>query len=141
MGFKIADLDRGKKGYLWVFNFGMENQTPDIKTEKRVAVESMFDSIAWRYDFLNHFLSFSIDRLWRKKAVRIISKTHRNPVILDGIDFRLVPYGDGSRFEIVINTPQGLARLSTGGNYLSNYAIIKLNDSAAVSNPNESGND
>jgi len=51
--------------------------------DKKAAVESMFDSIAWRYDFLNHFLSFSIDRLWRRKAIRIISKYHKNPEILD----------------------------------------------------------
>jgi len=51
--------------------------------DKKAAVESMFDSIAWRYDFLNHFLSFSIDRLWRKRAIRIISETHKHPAILD----------------------------------------------------------
>ena len=51
--------------------------------DKKAAVESMFDSIAWRYDFLNHFLSFSIDRLWRKKAIRTISKYHKHPEILD----------------------------------------------------------
>lgn len=51
--------------------------------DKKAEVESMFDSIAWRYDFLNHFLSFGIDRCWRKRAIRIISKHHRNPQILD----------------------------------------------------------
>jgi demethylmenaquinone methyltransferase/2-methoxy-6-polyprenyl-1,4-benzoquinol methylase len=51
--------------------------------DKKAAVESMFDSIAWRYDFLNHFLSFSIDRLWRKRAIKVISKYHKNPEILD----------------------------------------------------------
>lgn len=51
--------------------------------DKKAAVESMFNSIAWRYDFLNHFLSFSIDRLWRKRAIRVISEYHKNPVILD----------------------------------------------------------
>jgi demethylmenaquinone methyltransferase/2-methoxy-6-polyprenyl-1,4-benzoquinol methylase len=60
----------------------MEN-TPNFQRDKRAVVESMFDSIAWRYDFLNHFLSFSIDRLWRKRAIRIISKYHKNPAILD----------------------------------------------------------
>lgn len=43
----------------------------------------MFDSIARNYDFLNHFLSFGIDRLWRKKAVRLISGYFSSPNILD----------------------------------------------------------
>jgi demethylmenaquinone methyltransferase/2-methoxy-6-polyprenyl-1,4-benzoquinol methylase len=51
--------------------------------DKKAAVESMFDSIAWRYDFLNHFLSFGIDRIWRKRAIRIISARFKNPYILD----------------------------------------------------------
>jgi demethylmenaquinone methyltransferase/2-methoxy-6-polyprenyl-1,4-benzoquinol methylase len=43
----------------------------------------MFDSIAWRYDFLNHLLSFGIDRNWRRKAIGKISKNFKNPKILD----------------------------------------------------------
>jgi demethylmenaquinone methyltransferase/2-methoxy-6-polyprenyl-1,4-benzoquinol methylase len=43
----------------------------------------MFNSIAWRYDFLNHFLSFGVDRLWRKRAIKIIFREYRNPSILD----------------------------------------------------------
>lgn len=34
----------------------------------------MFDAIAERYDFLNHFLSLGIDILWRKRAIKEISK-------------------------------------------------------------------
>ncbi|MBI5010441.1 MAG: bifunctional demethylmenaquinone methyltransferase/2-methoxy-6-polyprenyl-1,4-benzoquinol methylase UbiE [Bacteroidia bacterium] len=60
----------------------MTNQPP-IQKDKKAMVESMFDSIAWRYDFLNHFLSFGIDHLWRRRAIRIISKSFKNPHILD----------------------------------------------------------
>ena len=55
----------------------------DVKKEKRALVESMFNSIAWRYDFLNHFLSFGTDHRWRKRAITIISKYKNNPKILD----------------------------------------------------------
>lgn len=43
----------------------------------------MFDSIAWRYDFLNHFLSFGTDFLWRKKAVNEIRRRISPRLILD----------------------------------------------------------
>lgn len=36
---------------------------------KKKQVEAMFDKIAFRYDFLNRFLSAGIDRGWRKKAI------------------------------------------------------------------------
>ena len=29
----------------------------------------MFNNISGKYDFLNHFLSFGIDKIWRKKAI------------------------------------------------------------------------
>ncbi len=61
----------------------MENHKGDLLTDKRTAVREMFDSIAWRYDFLNHFLSFGIDRYWRRKAIKIISEFAVNPKILD----------------------------------------------------------
>lgn len=49
---------------------------------KKENVRSMFNSIAKRYDFLNHFLSMGIDRLWRKKLVKILIS--RNPLtVLD----------------------------------------------------------
>jgi demethylmenaquinone methyltransferase/2-methoxy-6-polyprenyl-1,4-benzoquinol methylase len=66
------------------FGFKKENNSMGGNNpDKREAVESMFDAIAWRYDFLNHFLSFGTDRLWRKKAVKIISKYHKHSLILD----------------------------------------------------------
>jgi demethylmenaquinone methyltransferase/2-methoxy-6-polyprenyl-1,4-benzoquinol methylase len=40
---------------------------------KKEQVATMFDDIAFRYDFLNHFLSGGIDVSWRKKAIRQLS--------------------------------------------------------------------
>ncbi len=37
---------------------------------KKKQVEKMFDKIAFRYDFLNHFLSAGIDVGWRKTAIK-----------------------------------------------------------------------
>jgi demethylmenaquinone methyltransferase/2-methoxy-6-polyprenyl-1,4-benzoquinol methylase len=61
----------------------MENQPSKTNEDRTAAVESMFDSIAWRYDFLNHFLSLNIDRLWRRRAINVIAKSYKAPHILD----------------------------------------------------------
>ena len=39
-------------------------------TSKKEEVAEMFNNISKRYDFLNHFLSLGIDKLWRKKAIK-----------------------------------------------------------------------
>lgn len=46
------------------------------------AVEQMFNRIAKKYDFLNHFLSFGIDKIWRRKLVKEIKK-HNPESVLD----------------------------------------------------------
>jgi demethylmenaquinone methyltransferase/2-methoxy-6-polyprenyl-1,4-benzoquinol methylase len=48
--------------------------------EKKSQVARMFNKIAWRYDFLNHFLSLGIDKYWRKKAIR--SLHHKKPLFI-----------------------------------------------------------
>ncbi len=54
----------------------------DSTLNKKQQVAKMFNSIAWRYDFLNHFLSFGIDKYWRKKAVSMLKK-NKPQMILD----------------------------------------------------------
>lgn len=39
------------------------------KLSKKEQIATMFDDIAFRYDFLNHFMSLGIDIIWRKKAL------------------------------------------------------------------------
>ena len=42
----------------------------DSVFSKKEQVAEMFNQIAHRYDFLNHFLSGGIDTGWRKKTIR-----------------------------------------------------------------------
>ncbi len=49
-------------------------------------VQRMFAEIAHRYDFLNHFLSISIDKRWRRAAVakvRQLMPRHDSPICVD----------------------------------------------------------
>ena len=51
--------------------------TPYVSAEeeaKKNQVARMFDGIAHRYDFLNHFFSLGIDVLWRKACIRMLRK-------------------------------------------------------------------
>lgn len=48
---------------------------------KTASVRSMFDSIAHRYNFLNHFLSFGIDFYWRRHAIRLLKPFHPQRIL------------------------------------------------------------
>ncbi len=45
-------------------------QSPGRKED----VKAMFDNIAGRYDFLNHFLSMGIDKAWRRRLIRLMGE-------------------------------------------------------------------
>ena len=42
---------------------------------KKNQVKQMFNKIAGQYDFLNRFLTFGIDNIWRKIAVKKIKNS------------------------------------------------------------------
>jgi demethylmenaquinone methyltransferase/2-methoxy-6-polyprenyl-1,4-benzoquinol methylase len=49
--------------------------------DKKEMVRKMFDDISPRYDFLNHFLSFGIDKGWRRKLVRRVQQTGPSQIL------------------------------------------------------------
>ena len=52
------------------------------REQEPARIRSMFNGIARRYDFLNHFFSFNIDALWRHRTVKaVVSRTPE--IILD----------------------------------------------------------
>jgi demethylmenaquinone methyltransferase/2-methoxy-6-polyprenyl-1,4-benzoquinol methylase len=48
------------------------NPYKDLDKGKKAQVALMFNNIARKYDFLNHFLSMGIDKLWRKRAIGLL---------------------------------------------------------------------
>jgi len=48
---------------------------PHSDVAKKQQVEEMFNDISGKYDFLNHLLSFGIDKRWRKKLLASIEFT------------------------------------------------------------------
>ena len=48
---------------------------------KKEEVEQMFDNISSKYDFLNHFLSLGIDKIWRRKAVKELRLTQPKKIL------------------------------------------------------------
>ena len=51
-------------------------------TNKKTQVKRIFDSISYKYDFLNHFLSAGVDVYWRNKAIKL-SKMNHESLLLD----------------------------------------------------------
>lgn len=48
---------------------------------KKEQVADMFNNIAGKYDFLNHFLSLGIDKGWRKKAIAEVAKVSPKAIL------------------------------------------------------------
>jgi demethylmenaquinone methyltransferase/2-methoxy-6-polyprenyl-1,4-benzoquinol methylase len=54
----------------------------DANKAKKEQVAEMFNNISGNYDRLNHLLSLNIDKLWRKKAVKML-RPYKPQIILD----------------------------------------------------------
>jgi demethylmenaquinone methyltransferase/2-methoxy-6-polyprenyl-1,4-benzoquinol methylase len=82
------------------------------KEGKKAQIETMFDNIAHKYDFLNHLLSLGIDITWRKRAIREISGIEPKS-ILD------MATGTGDfAFEALILNPDRITALDLSQNML-----------------------
>ncbi len=53
----------------------------DASKSKKEEVAEMFNNISSKYDFLNHFLSLGIDKLWRKKAVKMLRSVNPKRIL------------------------------------------------------------
>jgi len=53
----------------------------DSNSSKKQQVAEMFNDIAFRYDFLNRFLSAGIDIRWRKKALKQLMGLHPDTLL------------------------------------------------------------
>ena len=52
------------------------------EASKKKQVAEMFDNISAKYDFLNHVLSFQVDKYWRRKTIKLLKK-YPHEIILD----------------------------------------------------------
>lgn len=50
-------------------------------SSKKKQVEEMFDDISPKYDLLNHLLSANIDKLWRRKVIRMLEKRQPKTIL------------------------------------------------------------
>ncbi|MBI1837000.1 MAG: bifunctional demethylmenaquinone methyltransferase/2-methoxy-6-polyprenyl-1,4-benzoquinol methylase UbiE [Flavobacteriia bacterium] len=48
---------------------------------KKEEVAEMFNNISKKYDFLNHFLSLGIDKIWRKKAIKSLGEVNPKRIL------------------------------------------------------------
>ena len=48
---------------------------------KKAQVEEMFDNIAPSYDRLNHIISFNLDRIWRRRVMRIVRRAKATKIM------------------------------------------------------------
>ena len=53
----------------------------NTEDSKKSEIRDMFNKIAPRYDLLNHLLSLNLDRLWRRRMVKLVAKSEPNDLL------------------------------------------------------------
>ena len=48
---------------------------------KKEEVKQMFDAIAGSYDFLNHVLSLNIDKIWRRRLIKLLGRSSPKTIL------------------------------------------------------------
>ena len=48
---------------------------------KKQQIATMFNNVAGTYDFLNHFFSLGIDKLWRRKLISLLRKSNPKQIL------------------------------------------------------------
>lgn len=117
----------------------------DDGRNKAEQVEEMFDNIAPAYDRLNHTMSFGIDRMWRKYAIKTIAK-YKPKSILDVAtgtgDFAIQAYRMIAPEKITAtDISEGMmdvGRRKVAGLGLKDRIVFMKEDSTALSFPDNS---
>ncbi len=99
-------------------NFDPVEERRDASAKNQY-VRRMFNNISRRYDFLNHFLSAGIDRVWRKKAIKLSG-------LAAGNTFLDVACGTGDlSVEAAKSNPKKIVGVDFAENMLSGFRAKK----------------
>lgn len=113
----------------------------DSKLSKKAQVAGMFDRIAGKYDFLNHFLSFNIDKGWRRKAIRevmALNPVHVLDVATGTADMAIAAVHAGTPRVTGVDISEGMlavGRTKVEKLGLTSRVVLKSGDSEALSFP------
>jgi demethylmenaquinone methyltransferase/2-methoxy-6-polyprenyl-1,4-benzoquinol methylase len=83
---------------------------------KKENIRRLFNNIAPKYDFLNHLLSFNIDKIWRCKAIKYIKKQNLERVldIACGTgDFSFLAVKHGAKELIGVDISENMFNIAT----------------------------
>jgi demethylmenaquinone methyltransferase / 2-methoxy-6-polyprenyl-1,4-benzoquinol methylase len=129
----------------------MQNNLPHNKVvpfkqstdTKKNQVAEMFNKIAFRYDFLNRFLSFGIDVYWRKQAIKMLKNCNANFVLdvaTGTADVAILTHKILKTSKIIgLDISQGMldvAQTKIEKENLGNHITLELGDSETINHPN-----